>query len=93
MLRGRMPKLSAAIAGMRPTKVSEKNENSTSVVRMRRMSGSCHASRNPDSRRATPVSSTTPGAYWRYRASTTPATAKRYVPALIANTGAALNCE
>ncbi len=65
MLRGRMPKLSAAIAGMRPTKVSEKKENSTSVVRMRRMSGSRAARRKPDSRRARPVSSTSPGAYWR----------------------------
>ena len=64
MLRGRIPKLSAAIAGMRPTKVSEKKENSTSVVRMRRMSGSRAARRKPDRRRARPVSSTSPGAYW-----------------------------
>ena len=56
MLFGPIPKFASAISGMSPTKVSEKNEKTAIVTRIRRISGSAAAILNPDRKRVRPVS-------------------------------------
>ena len=92
-LFGPMSKLCAAITGIRPTNASEKNENEKSVIRMCEMSGSRRAIRTPDRSRANPCSATRAFVRRGYLAQRSPITAKRYVSALIANTGAASSFE